>query len=67
MTFHLPSWICAKRLRFEPRCLVGENLASGPPKKSVGMVMESIAVMKVSVVRLGPAFWAARMKASKML
>ena len=50
-----------------PSRLVAEKVNSGLPKMSGGMDMLSMDLMNPSTVRLGPAFWAARMKASMML
>ena len=67
-TFHRPSWIWLSRDWVEPSRLVALNTSGGVPKMSVGTSpMVSMALMKLSVVRLGPAFSAALMKMSIVL
>ena len=66
-TFHLPSVICDMRDISLPNRLVAEKVIVGAPKISGGMEVESMALINVSVVRFGPAFCAALMKASMMV
>ena len=47
-----------------PARLAGPNVSSAEPNMSGGKVSDSIALMKLSVVRFVPAFSAAWMKVS---
>ena len=50
ITVHLPSLICDSRDLSEPRRLVALKVIGGLPKMSVGRLVVSMALMKLSVV-----------------